>query len=86
MMTIINIRLRILSSRGSNYLESKKQTTIALSSTQAEYVALSEAAREACWLRSLFDEFGYPQEHPTLIKGDNDGSISMAKNQQFHNR
>src|SRR6202522_4711304 len=29
--------------------KSKKQTTIALSSTEAEYVALSEAAREACW-------------------------------------
>jgi len=28
---------------------SKKQTTIALSSTEAEYVALSEAGREACW-------------------------------------
>ena len=66
--------------------KSKKQTTIALSSTQAEYVALSEAAREACWLRNLFEELGYPQEYPTLIKGDNDGSISMAKNQQFHNR
>jgi hypothetical protein len=66
--------------------KSKKQTTIALSSTEAEYVALSEAGREACWLRNLFEELGYPQEFPTLIKGDNDGSISMAKNHQFHNR
>ena len=75
-----------LAAGGAITWKSKKQTTIALSSTQAEYVALSEAAREVCWLRSLFDELGYPQEHPTLIKGDNDGSISMAKNQQFHNR
>jgi hypothetical protein len=29
--------------------KSKKQTTITLSSTEAKYVALSEAAREACW-------------------------------------
>ena len=65
--------------------KSKKQTTIALSTTQAEYVGLSEATREACWLWNLFDELGYPQENPTLIKGDNNGSISMAKNQQFHN-
>ena len=49
------------------------------------YVALSEAACQACWLRSLFEELGYPLEHPTLIKGGNDGSILIAKNQQFHN-
>ena len=66
--------------------KSKKQTTIALSSTEAEYVALSEAGREACWLRNIFEELQYPQEFPTIIKGDNDGSIAMAKNQQFHHR
>ena len=65
---------------------SKKQKTIALSSTEAEYVAISEAAREACWLRSLYDELGYTQEDPTLIRGDNDGSIAIAKNPQFHKR
>ena len=59
--------------------KSKKQTMIALSTTQAEYVALLEAACKACWLQNLFDELGYPQENPTLIKGDNDGSILMAK-------
>jgi hypothetical protein len=40
-----------LASGGAITWKSKKQTTIALSSTEAEYVALSEAAREACWLR-----------------------------------
>jgi hypothetical protein len=75
-----------LTAGGAITWKSKKQTTIALSSTQAEYIALSEAGRKACWLRNLFQELGYPQEYPTLIKGDNDGSISMAKNPQFHNR
>ena len=65
---------------------SKKQTTIALSSTEAEYVALSEAGREACWLKSLYDELGYEQREPILIRGDNDGSIAMAKNPQFHKK
>ena len=68
-----------LASGGAITWKSKKQTTIALSSTEAEYVALSEAAREACWLRNLYEEIGYPQESPTIIKGDNDGSIAMAK-------
>jgi len=73
-------------SGGAITWKSKKQTTIALSSTEAEYVALSEAAREACWLRSLYEEIGYSQKFPITIKGDNDGSIAMAKNPQFHSR
>jgi hypothetical protein len=60
--------------------------TISLSSTEAEYVALSEASQEACWLQNLYNELGHKQEKPTLIKGDNDGSIAMAKNLQFHKR
>jgi len=66
---------------------SRKQISIALSSTEAEYVALSKAAQEACWLRSLYSELGLLQEAvPTLILGDNEGSIAMAKNPQFHKR
>lgn len=75
-----------LSEGGAITWRSKKQTTIALSSTEAEYVALSEAGREACWLRNLYDELGYKQKIPTIIKGDNDGSIMMARNPQFHKR
>ena len=75
-----------LASGGAITWKSKKQSTIALSSTEAEYVALSEAAREACWLKCLYEELGYLQKSPIIIKGDNDGSIAMAKNQQFHNR
>jgi hypothetical protein len=64
---------------------SKKQTFTALSTTEAEYVALSEAAHEAYWLRNLYEELGFTQKSPTTIKGDNNGSISMARNPQFHN-
>ena len=65
---------------------SRKQSTIALSSTEAEYVAISEAGREACWLRSLYDELGFPQYNPTIIFGDNEGSMAMARNPQFHKK
>ena len=65
---------------------SKKQTITALSSTEAEYIALSEAGREARWLRNLFQELGFAQVLPTVIRGDNDGSIAMTKNPQFHKR
>ena len=64
---------------------SKKQITKALSSTEAEYVALSEAAREACWLRHLYGELGlFDEAMPTLIRGDNEGAIAMTKNPMYH--
>jgi hypothetical protein len=65
---------------------SKKQSVVALSSTDAEYVALSEAGREACWLRSLYHELGYDQMQATEIRCDNNGAITMACNPQFHKR
>jgi hypothetical protein len=43
-----------LAAGGAITWKSKKQTMIALSSTEAEYVALSEAGREAIWLRNLY--------------------------------
>jgi len=57
---------------------------VALSSTEAEYITLSEAAQEACWLRSLYKELRYEQKHPTEIQRNNEGAIAMAKNPQFH--
>jgi hypothetical protein len=64
---------------------SKRQIFRALSSTAAEYVALSEASREACWLRNLYWELGLlNQRMPTMIHGDNKGSLAMARNPQYH--
>jgi hypothetical protein len=47
---------------------------------------ISEGAREAVWLRHLYGELGFIQKELILILGDNDGSIAMAKNPQFHKR
>ena len=75
-----------LSSGGAITWGSKKQNVVALSSTEAEYVALSEAGKEALWLRSLYDELGFKSNRPITIYGDNDGSITLAKNPIFHKR
>src|SRR5712691_831153 len=76
-----------LAGNGAITWSSKRQKRQALSSTEAEYVSLSEAAREACWLRSLYGELGLLNEElPTRILGDNEGSISMTKKPQFHKR
>jgi len=75
-----------LASGGAITWKSKKQSVIALSSTEAEYVALSEAAREAVWLRNLYSELGFPEMEPTTIRCDNEGSVILSRNPQFHQR
>jgi hypothetical protein len=61
-----------------------KQTIITLSSTEVEYVTLSKAAHKAKWLATLYDELGYQANGPIKIFSDNNGSIAMATNPQFH--
>ena len=53
---------------------------VATSSVAAEYQALYDASREAAWLRQLYEGLGFPLTAPTVIRGDNQGSISMTKN------
>ena len=65
---------------------SKKQPTVALSSTEAEYRAACSAATEAVWLRRLLEELGAPQSTSTLIWCDNQSCIAIAKNPVFHAR
>ena len=63
---------------------SKKQSSVALSTAEAEYVALSCAAQEAMWLRQLFSNLlqDYKLSEPTTIYEDNQSAICMAKNNQ----
>ena len=66
---------------------SKKQTIVALSSTEAEYVALSEAAKESVWIKKLFVELKIlHQENAVLIYEDNQSCIKLTKNDSNHGR
>ena len=65
---------------------SKRQQTVARSTTEAEYVALSAAAQECIWLRRLLSDVGYGSSAPTTIYEDNTGAIDLTKNPKFHNR
>lgn len=67
---------------------SKKQPTVAQSTTEAEYIGYNMAAREAVWLRSLLNSFYYAQPTltPTVILADNQGAIALTKNPKFHKR
>jgi len=64
----------------------EKQNIISLSTTEAEYVCLSDAAREATWLHNLYAEIGFPQKEPTLIYGDNLSALAIAENLRYHKR
>ena len=63
---------------------SKRQSVIALSSTEAEYIALANATREAIWLRRLYSEIVSPLAHPTPIFSDNQGVKSLMKDNMNH--
>jgi len=58
---------------------SRAQKTIALSSTEAEYMALSDCSRQVVWMHTLLGELGYSLK-PIPICGDNQGSIFIASN------
>ena len=58
---------------------SRKQTTVATSSTEVEYRAAYEGAQEAIWLRQLLADLGYPQSKPTTLYCDNQGALALAK-------
>ena len=59
--------------------QSRSQKTVALSSTEAEYMALSDCSRQAVWIKSIFDELGMPIG-TVPIAGDNQGSIFISSN------
>jgi len=65
---------------------SKKQTLVALSTAEAEYVALSSATQEAVWLKQLLSELRIEQLKPTVLYEDNQSAIAMAQNAGFHGR
>lgn len=66
--------------------KSKKQSCVALSTAEAEYIALSQAAQEAVWLRSLNVGLKLEMTAPTIIYEDNQSAICIARNPQGHGR
>jgi hypothetical protein len=62
------------------------QPLVSLSSTEAEYIALTDAAKEAIWLRTFFEEIHRLLQGPLSLLGDNQGSLALGKNPEFHKR
>lgn len=66
----------------------KKQNVVALSSTEAEYIALTHAAKEAPWLRYILADIIHPDvaKHPLALYCDNRSAIALTKDNAFHPR
>jgi|SRR5579871_5521089 len=70
---------------------SKRQPTVALSTCEAEYMAQTQAAKEAIWLKGLLVELSDMHNNElnpsaVILYGDNQGAIALAKNPVFHGR
>ena len=65
---------------------SRKQKRVALSSSEAEYVAATSAACEAIWLKRILADMRQQVDRSTNIYYDNMSVIVMTKNPVFHSR
>ena len=65
--------------------KSTLQSTVALSTTEAEYMAIIEAVKEAIWLHGILKDLGVDHKH-LEVYSDSQSAIHLAKNQVFHTR
>jgi len=65
---------------------SKKQSIVALSTCEAEYVAAAASACQSVWLSNIITQIGFNLDVPIKIYVDNVSTINLAKNPIFHQR
>lgn len=64
----------------------KKQTCVAQSSSESEFIALAEASNECIFLRKILEDFHFSPKGPTTINEDNQSCIAMATSEKFSMR
>jgi len=65
--------------------KSTHQHIVALSTTEAEFVALTEAIKEGVWLIGILREFGVQQDS-IEVYCDNQSVVHLSKHQGYHER
>ena len=65
---------------------SVKQSCVALSTAEAEYISASNATAQAIWLRFVLEDFGELQTEATSLQCDNTSAIAITKNYVFHQK
>ena len=71
---------------GSISWSCQKQTIVALSSTEAKFITLTHATKEALWLQHFITEIFQPLEFPIKIYSDNQSVIAITYGNQQHAR
>jgi hypothetical protein len=71
---------------GAVLWSSRLQSIVALSTTEAEFVAAASASQEVVWMRALLGELGFPISGPSLLLLDNQSAIQVGKNPEHHGR
>jgi hypothetical protein len=71
---------------GAATWSSKKQSIVALSSTESEYIGQTHVLKEVIWMRQFLGELTTEFTQPTVLLSDNQGAIALAKNNKFHAR
>lgn len=66
--------------------ETKKQQTVALSTTEAEYMGLTESTKEPIYLTRFLKEIGFWNQKIVELYNDNQGAQRLAKNPIHHSR
>ncbi|KAE8667231.1 tir-nbs resistance protein [Hibiscus syriacus] len=64
----------------------KRQPTVSLSTTEAEYRAAAMAAQESTWLIQLMNNLHQPVDYAISLYCDNQSTIRLAENPVFHAR
>ena len=59
---------------------SRKQRTVAQNTTEAEYMAMTDASNQGVWYRSFLSELGYEVNAPIPLHCDNKGAVDLALN------
>ena len=65
---------------------SQRQSLVASSTTESEYVAAATASNALIWRRQLLTDLGYDQRGPTVLYMNNQSAIRLAFNPEFHKR
>lgn len=68
---------------GAASWSAKKQSLIALSTAESEYIAMTHTAKELVWIHSFLSEVYHPPSPPITLLADNQSAIALAKNGCF---
>lgn len=65
---------------------SRKQSSVSVSTTESEFIAFAQAAREILWIEMLLRDFGQAIERPIRVYEDNQSCIAQLQDGRGHQR